>query len=243
MPRQLRPNRAGDTHHVFVRGVAKSPLALDAEDYGRTLNLLERTVSRFALICHAWCLMPNHHHYLLTTQEGNVSRAMQWLGSRTAQTYNKRYDRSGHVYQGRFGSRLVKHDGYFFELVRYLPLNPVRAGLCSAPGDWVWSSYAATAGLVDPPPRYLDARAIFEGLASVAAYVEWVGEVEASAAALDDQGLPHPRPRLSLAKLLRDDTDRSIAIAHFRHGYTHTAIAEHLGVSRSQISRRIPKPR
>src|ERR1700709_1335866 len=85
MPRKLRPNRPGETHHVFVRGVAKSPLSLDAEDYGRTLNLLERTVSRFALICHAWCLMPNHHHFLLTTQEPNISSSMQWFGSQTAQ--------------------------------------------------------------------------------------------------------------------------------------------------------------
>jgi REP element-mobilizing transposase RayT len=243
MPRKLRPNRPGETHHIFVRGVAKSPLSLDAEDYGRALNLLERTVSRFALICHAWCLMPNHHHFLLTTQEPNVSKSMQWFGSRIAQTFNERHGRSGHLYQGRFGSRLVKDDGYFLQLARYIPLNPVRAGICKAPEEWVWSSYAATAGLLAPPPRYLDARVILGGLGSVSAYVDWVADVKAATAALDEQGRPYPARPPSLARLLRDDTDRSIAIAHLGHGYTHTAIAEYLGVSRSQISRRIAKPR
>ena len=93
MPRKPRPNRRGDTHHVFVRGVAKSPLVRDALDYARTLDLLERTVSRYALTCHAWCLMPNHHHYLFTTREANVSRAMQWLGARTAESFNACFER------------------------------------------------------------------------------------------------------------------------------------------------------
>jgi REP element-mobilizing transposase RayT len=243
MPRKPRPNRRGDTHHVFVRGVAKSPLVRDALDYARTLDLLERTVSRYALTCHAWCLMPNHHHYLFTTREANVSRAMQWLGARTAESFNARYGRSGHLYQGRFGSRPVKHDAYFFQLARYVPLNPVRAGLCGAPADWVWSSYAATVGLLDPPPRFLDTGAIFNGLGTVAAYVDWVSDVEAAAAALDEDGTPYPVPRPPLPELLRDDTDLAIAVAYFQHGYTQTAIAEHLGVSRTQINRRIATSR
>ena len=243
MPRQLRPNRAGTTYHLFIRGVAKAPLALDTEDFGRTLNLLERTVSRYALICHAWSLMPNHHHFLLTTQEANVSRAMQWFCARTAEGFNKRYGRDGHLYQGRFGSRTVKHDAYFTQLARYVPLNPVRAGLCDAPEDWAWSSYAATVGLLVPTPRYLDTGAIFEHFTSVPEYITWVADLGAAEAALDEDGLPYPPARPSLVKLLQDDTDRGIAYAHLRHGYTHRAIAEHMGVSQSQISRRIANSR
>ena len=97
--------------------------------------MLER--SRFALrtpICHAWCLMPESPAFLLATSvEPNLSKSMQWLGSRTAQTFNERHGRSGHLYQGRFGSRLVEDDGYFLQLARYVALNPSRAGMCAAP--------------------------------------------------------------------------------------------------------------
>ena len=109
---------AGAVHHVYWRGVARSATAIDAVDYERTLDFLERTVSRFDLRCHAWCYLPNHSHLLLTSQLGNLSRAMQWLGTCSAQTFNERYGRSGHLYQGRFGSKLVEDDGYFLELAR-----------------------------------------------------------------------------------------------------------------------------
>jgi len=81
----------------------------------------------------------------------------------------------GHLYQGRFGSRLVENDRYFLELTRYIALNPSRAGLCRAPEEWLWSSYAATAG-ARPAPRLLDARALTEKLGSTDGYVQWVAE-------------------------------------------------------------------
>ena len=237
MPRPLRTDYPGATHHVYIRGVARSAVAVDGNDYRRALALLERAVSRFDLECHAWCFLPNHSHLLLTSREGNISQAMQWLGGCTAQTFNKRHERSGHLYQGRFGSKLVEEDGYFLELARYLALNPTRAGLCKAPGDWPWSSYSATAGLRQPPP-YLEVGTVLELLGSPAGYVGWV------AAGLDDEfidehGIPRPPPRPTLAELVPIDSDRAIAVAHFRHGYTRTAIAKHLGVGRWQIGRRL----
>ena len=151
MARPLRLDYPGATHHVFVRGVARSTLAVDAADYERALALLEQAALRFELRCHAWCYLPNHSHLLVTSHLGNLSRAMHWLGTCTAQTFNKRYERAGHLYQGRFGSRLVEDDDYLLELARYVPLNPVRAALCETPEDWPWSSYAATAGLARNP--------------------------------------------------------------------------------------------
>ena len=129
-----------DAPCVHSRNVSLA-VALDDADYEQSLTLLARAVPRFGLRCHAWCYLPNHSHLLLTSELGNLSRAMHWLGTCTAQSFNQRHERSGHVYQGRFGSRLVKDEGYLLELARYLPLNPVRAGLCSSPGDWPWSSY------------------------------------------------------------------------------------------------------
>jgi putative transposase len=237
MARQPRQDYLGATHHVFVRGVARSAIAVDETDYEHALTLLERAVSRFEFQCHAWCYLPNHSHLLLTSRLGNLSRAMHWLGMCTAQSFNRRHERSGHLYQGRFGSRLVEDDAYLLELGRYLPRNPVRAGLCDRPEAWAWSSYAATAGLAEVP-RFLEAGALLETLGSADGYVAWVAE-GVFATYLDDQGIPRRPERPPLETLLTDDSDRAIASAHFRHGYTKAAIARHLGVSRSQISRRL----
>ena len=241
MPRPMRRDYPGATHHIFVRGVARSAVAVDAADYERTLFLLDCATSRFELVCHAWCHLPNHTHLLVTSQLGNVSRAMHWLGTCTAQSFNQRYERAGHLYQGRFGSRLVEDDDYFLELVRYLPLNPVRAGLCDSPAEWQWSSYAATAGL-SPAPAFLSAGPLIGLLGSARAYVDWVGASSASSA-LDELGRPKPPELPSLAEIVPDNSSRSIAVAHFRHGYSKSAIARHLGVSRSQIDRRLAADR
>ena len=239
MTRSPRPDYPGATHHVFIRGVARNAIAVDAEDYERSLGLLERTVSRFELRCHAWCYLPNHSHWLVTSRLGNLSRAMHWLGTKTAQTFNQRYERSGHVFQGRFESRLVADDGYLLELARYLPLNPVRAGLCATPDAWPWSSYAATAGL-RKLPSFLDPGDLLATFGSIAAYVAWV-EDGVLATSLDERGAPRPPERPSLATLLFEDSDELIAIAHFRHGYSQASIARHLGVSTSQVSRRLSR--
>ena len=100
---------------------------------------------------------------------------MHWLGTCTAQSFNRRHERSGHLYQGRFGSRLVEDDAYLLELARYLPLNPVRAGLCNTPGGWPWSSYAATAGL-RATPCFLEAGALLETSGLGRCIVAWVAD-------------------------------------------------------------------
>jgi REP element-mobilizing transposase RayT len=237
MARPLRVDYPGATHHVFIRGVARTKVAVDDADYARALLLLERALPRFGLRCHAWCYLPNHSHLLVTSEAGTLSRAMHWLGTCTAQAFNRRHERSGHLYQGRFGSRLVEDDGYLLELARYLPLNPVKAGLCDAPEDWPWSSYAAIAG-VRVAPAFLDTITVLAMLGSADAYTAWVAD-GVLATALDEHGVPRPPPRPALAELLVEPSERAIAIAHFRHGYTKSAIARHLNVSRAQVRNRL----
>jgi hypothetical protein len=139
--------------------------------------------------------------------------------------------------EGRFGSRLVADDRYLLELARYLPLNPVRAGLCDSPADWPWSSYAATAG-IEMPPWFLETEMLLDVLGSADAYATWVaGGVDSTS--LDEDGMPRPPARPSLASLLPNGSDQAIASAYFRHGYSQVAIAKQLGVSRAQIGRRL----
>jgi REP element-mobilizing transposase RayT len=237
MPRPPRIDYPGAIHHAFVRAVSGSRIALDESDYDHMLHLLETAVSRFGIACHAYCVLPNHAHYLITSCSGNLSRAMHWLGTCTAQAFNRRYERYGHVYQGRFGSRLVENDDYFLELARYVALNPVKAGLCDRPEGWQWSSYAATAGLIGGP-TFLYANDLLEQLGGIALYTEWVAAGHDSIA-LDDAGIPRRTQRPSLSEIVPVDSDLAVAQAHFRHGYSQVAIARHLGVSPSQISRRL----
>jgi putative transposase len=151
MARPLRLHIPHAFYHVMSRGNAKQLIFVEAADYERFLELLQSTSSRFGVRCHAYCLIRNHFHLLLEPDIDPLSRMMQQLNSAYSQSFNRRHDRVGHVLQGRFKALLVDRDEYFLQLLRYIMLNPVEAGLVDDPGAWRWSSYRATAGLTEPP--------------------------------------------------------------------------------------------
>jgi hypothetical protein len=95
--------------------------------------------------------MPNHFHLLLETARAELSNGMRYLNGVYAQSFNRRYQLDGHLFQGRFHARLVESDWHLLEVGRYVVLNPVRAGLCSGPGEWAWSSYNALVGTAAMP--------------------------------------------------------------------------------------------
>jgi REP-associated tyrosine transposase len=104
--------------------------------------------------------MPNHYHLLIEYEAGNLGRGMQLLNGRYSRRFNERHGRVGHLFQGRYRIEPVTRDAHLLEACRYIVLNPVRAGLCSSPGEWPWSSYAAEpSGLVQ---SMLGDRAEFE---------------------------------------------------------------------------------
>jgi REP element-mobilizing transposase RayT len=109
-------------------------------------------VRRFGWIVHAYTLMTNHFHLVLETPEPTLSRGMKWLNGKYAQWFNRRHDRCGHLFQGRFKGFLVEKESYLLELIRYVALNPVRAHMVKRPEDYSWSSYRATAGYETAPP-------------------------------------------------------------------------------------------
>jgi REP element-mobilizing transposase RayT len=133
------------------RGNAKQTIFIDTADYERFLDLLATAATRFGVVCRAYCLMPNHFHLLAEPDSWPLSRMMQQLNSAYSQSFNRRHHRVGHVLQGRFKALLVDRDEYFLQLLRYIVLNPVEAGLVNDPEAWQWSSYRATAGLGAAP--------------------------------------------------------------------------------------------
>ena len=151
MARPLRIEYPGALYHLTARGNARQAIFLDDDDRTAFLDLYGAVADRFGWRAHAYCLMGNHYHLLVETPEPNLSRGMRQLNGVYTQRFNRRHDRVGHVFQGRFKAILVERESYLLALARYVVLNPVRAGLARRAQDWRWSSYRATAGLAAAP--------------------------------------------------------------------------------------------
>jgi len=145
MSRQLRLQFPGAVYHLTSRGNARQDIFADDADRTRFLELLGREIEQHRWRCHAYCLMDNHYHLLVETPEANLSRGMGRLNMAYAQAFNRRHERSGHLFQGRFHAVVIEKDSHLLELCRYVVLNPVRAGTAAVPEVWPWSSYRATA--------------------------------------------------------------------------------------------------
>lgn len=146
MPRKPRFNIVGVPQHVIQRGNNREPCFFEKSDYERYLEDLSIAAEKYDCRVHAYVLMTNHTHLLVTPMAENaVSEMMQSLGRRYVQYINKTYKRSGTLWEGRFKSCLVDSEKYLLTCMQYIEMNPVRASMVEHPGDYQWSSYAATA--------------------------------------------------------------------------------------------------
>ncbi|MGB8356420.1 MAG: transposase [Chthoniobacteraceae bacterium] len=126
MARLPRVEFEGAIYHVTARGNERQLIYRSDADRRIFLDTLEKMRERFGVILHCYCLMPNHFHLVMETPAGNLSRAMGWLQTTYTIRFNRKYRRSGHLFQGRYKAHLVEADNYGMELVRYIHLNPVR---------------------------------------------------------------------------------------------------------------------
>jgi putative transposase len=152
MARLPRLTAPGLPHHLIQRGNNRQAIFVDEVDCLRYLHDLAELAEIHGLAIHAYVLMPNHVH-LLATPRGRetLPRLMQALGRRYVRRFNDRHRRTGTLWEGRYRSTVVETDRYLLACMRYVELNPVRAGLVDDPGAYRWSSYAHHAGLrVDP---------------------------------------------------------------------------------------------
>lgn len=115
------------------------------------VGLLGEATRRARWIVYAYTLMPNHFHLLIELTQETLSSGMKWLNGCYARAINRKHDRVGHLFQGRFKSHLIQKDTYSREVARYIVLNAVRASIAGTPSDYEWSSYRATSGLSSPP--------------------------------------------------------------------------------------------
>lgn len=151
---------AGHVHHVLQRGNNKQPIFINVEDYQRMLSLLAEHAVRDKVAIHAYVLMGNHFHLLVTPETSDgLSTMMQSVGRRYVQYFNKRYQRSGTLWEGRYRATLLQPERWLISSKIFIDLNPVRGGLVARALDYQWSSHGHYVGhhvdkLVTPHERY-----------------------------------------------------------------------------------------
>ena len=161
MPRRARLIVPEAPHHIIQRGHNKARVFYGREDYELYLGLLQEHAPESGCDLHAYVLMTNHVHLLLTPRaRESFSRLMATVNQRYVQSVNRRKGRCGSSWQGRFRSCLVDTESYFLTCQRYIELNPVRAGMVRRPADYAWSSYSANAlglpcPMLTPHPCFL----------------------------------------------------------------------------------------
>ncbi|MDH5650958.1 MAG: transposase [Gammaproteobacteria bacterium] len=142
MPRRARKYLKELPYHIVQRGNNREACFIEEENYRFYLELWEKIARQKGVAVHAWCLMTNHIHFLLTPQdETGISETLKMVGSRYAQYINKKYKRTGTMWEGRHRSSLVQEGKYLLSCYRYIELNPVRANMVQRPEEYVWSSY------------------------------------------------------------------------------------------------------
>ena len=240
MPRQPRTEVPGGIHHVWQRGNKRQTIFIDSEDRKRFLRLLRITIEKRSWHCLGYCLLNNHFHLILETPEANLGSGMRDLCSQYAQLFNERHDTGGgHLFQARIGSKLVRTDEQFAQLLRYVAHNPVEAGMCSDPATWRWSSHAAA---LSGRPHALVSVERIEALLDSSASTH----ANAYSALFDPDGpYAHLEPsvspwdlRPSLDEILTADLATALRRAK-RHGYRVADVAAHLGVSEITLWRRL----
>ncbi len=149
MARRKRFHLPSTTYHVMLRGNDGQPIFFSDDDRCRMCLLIQEGVERFGHSIHSFCFMNNHIHLAVQVGETTISRIIQNLAFRYTRYINKIHKRIGHLFQGRFKSIVVEGNRYLKELVRYIHLNPVRAGLVNHPEKYPWSSHRAYLLLAD----------------------------------------------------------------------------------------------
>ena len=168
MPRGPRLDAPGVLHHVMVRGLERRAIFRDDRDRADFVRRLAAVAIRDTLAVYAWALLPNHAHLLVRTGRRPLGRSMRAILTGYAGAFNRRHGRTGHLFQNRYKSVVVEEEPYFLELIRYLHLNPLRAGLVRDLRDlerYRWTGHAAVVGR--RPAPWQDTEAVLARFARI----------------------------------------------------------------------------
>ena len=182
MPRQARLDMPGALHHIMIRGINKSDIFIDDEDCLKFLERLGKNILKARCSVYAWVLMNNHVHILFKSGERGISEVMRRVLSWYAQYFNHKHKRSGHLFENRYKSILCEEDRYLLALVRYIHLNPVRAGMVKGINGldkFRWSGHRAFIGKANY--EWMDKKYVLEQFSNkkkiaIKEYNKFIGE-------------------------------------------------------------------
>lgn len=141
MPRKRRFWEPGTIYHVMNRGTNHQLIFRDWKDYEKNLEILAYVKEKYPYKLHAYCLMPNHYHLLLETEDTHIAEIMKLYGQTYTLYFNHKYDQDGALFRGRYHSMIVQSDSYFLQASRYIHENPVKANMVLKAEDYPWSSF------------------------------------------------------------------------------------------------------
>lgn len=160
LPRLVVPHQP---HHVIQRGIDRQAIFRDSDDYAAFLKWLREAARQFKLALHAYVLMPNHVHLLVSpSDEEGLGKMMQWIGRYYVPYFNHKYQRVGTLWQGRYRATVIDSEQYLMTCMRYIELNPVRADLVTDAAAYPWSSCAHHVGAKSDP--YVSDHSLYWGL-------------------------------------------------------------------------------
>lgn len=244
MPRRARDIANSGMYHVVQRGNGRALIFEDESDMKMLLSLLKRKRCEYGMLVCGWCLMDNHVHLLLCDQASCLSSFLHAVFTACAVYFNARWGHCGSVFQSRFRSVAINSDGQLLAALRYIHMNPEKAGLCRA-DSYPWSSHAAYLDGSD----LLDAGPVFELLNGAEGYRSWFYEERGQAYCFREGRKIPVEDELDMARGVLDGVhpaeikgwhgvERNEALQKLRDsGFTVRQVERMTGVARSVISR------
>ena len=156
MPRLPRKKSESGIYHIMLRGIDYQTIFYEDTDNIRFIHTLQRAKQLSETVIYGYCLMGNHVHLLVKEGKEEISAFMKRIGTGYARWYNWKYERSGHLFQNRYGSEPVENDRYLLTVIRYIHNNPVKANLVNKPEQWNWSSCKAYYNENRPPDELIE---------------------------------------------------------------------------------------
>ncbi len=236
---------------MINRGVAQTKVFLSGDDYAMFLMIVCKAATSYRAILHDYALMPNHYHLLMQTELDNLSGLMKQINSNYAIYFNKKYHRSGHLWQGRFISRYIKDESYLYALIRYIENNPVKAGLSQRAGEYPYTLVSSMMRGVGGVPKCAQNSMLIDQI-GYAGIREWIDiqmdkedyrvveEIVRQKGIENEKGQRIPAYQKSLEQHFEKCSDRiernKCIIDAVSDGYTQAEIARYLGLSRASVS-------
>ncbi len=254
MPRRPRIDMVG-SYHIVNRGVEQRVVYKDSEDFEMFLNILCTACQLYNVQLHGYVLMNNHYHLLIETKDENLSRYMKHINASYAIYFNKKYKRSGHLWQGRFKSWYITDEAYLYALIGYIENNPVKAKIVKGLGAYPYSSYRAFSEEVKPL-ACLKESFVFEMFPDVTERIEFLqyandesvlDEIKKASnlvvTSIKKKGLDLNKLNAMFVNVENSQERNKKIYQAYLLGYSQHAIAQYLGISQPQINRILKKKR